>query len=393
MSMVAVALAAAATLVAGATAGHQGTSGAQAYKPAGGWGKDGTGNGQFSSNAAGIATDNAGNVYVADSDNSRVQVFSAKGGFIRKFGARGSGNGQFADASDADVASDGSVWVGDGGNGRVQLFSAGGAFVTSVALSSEIPRAVAVDAEGNLLVSAEGGRLAGIRVFKKTASGWQTDGVLIGSSAFRPGDVEASSDGSFYFQTESTGGTNPRILRFSAEGKAIGSIKAYYAGRGFGVDPDCNIWVSNRSEIVKYSPSGKLLAKVSADMDARDIAVGPKGDVYVKAQSAGVLKFAEDKSKPATASIPGKLTAAGGVVKIAYTLSGVACPAVVGATATLTGAGISGKAAGLKLKAGAKNTITMKLSKAASGKATFKIVLKTNRRPTTETRSVTVNVR
>jgi hypothetical protein len=35
----------------------------------------------------------------------------------------------------------------------------------------------------------------------------------------------------------------------------------------------------------------------------------------------------------------------------------------------------------------------MKLSKAASGKATFKIVLKTNGRPTTETRSVTVNVR
>jgi hypothetical protein len=78
---------------------------------------------------------------------------------------------------------------------------------------------------------------------------------------------------------------------------------------------------------------------------------------------------------------------------IAYTLSGVACPAEVGATATLTGAGISGKAAGLKLKAGAKNTITMKMSKAASGKATFKIVLKTNGRPTTETKGVTVKAR
>jgi hypothetical protein len=35
----------------------------------------------------------------------------------------------------------------------------------------------------------------------------------------------------------------------------------------------------------------------------------------------------------------------------------------------------------------------MKLSKAASGKATFKIVLKTNGRSTTETRSVKVAVR
>jgi hypothetical protein len=35
----------------------------------------------------------------------------------------------------------------------------------------------------------------------------------------------------------------------------------------------------------------------------------------------------------------------------------------------------------------------MKLAKAASGKATFKIVLETNGRPTTNTRSVTVTVR
>jgi len=35
----------------------------------------------------------------------------------------------------------------------------------------------------------------------------------------------------------------------------------------------------------------------------------------------------------------------------------------------------------------------MKLSKAASGKATFKIVLSTYGRPTTETRSVRVNTK
>jgi hypothetical protein len=65
----------------------------------------------------------------------------------------------------------------------------------------------------------------------------------------------------------------------------------------------------------------------------------------------------------------------------------------VGATATVSGSGISGKASGLKLKAGAKNVITMKFSKAASGKATFEIVLKTNGRPTTETRTVAVKAK
>ena len=145
--------------------------------------------------------------------------------------------------------------------------------------------------------------------------------------------------------------------------------------------------------VEKHSPTGKLLTTLSTpDIVPEDIAVGPRGDLYVLGQTE-VLRFAEDKSKPATANIPGAITVSGGVAKIAYTLSGVACPSEVGATATLTGAGISGKAAGLKLKAGAKNTITMKLAKAASGKAMFKIVLKTNGRLTTEQKPVTVNAR
>ena len=128
----------------------------------------------------------------------------------------------------------------------------------------------------------------------------------------------------------------------------------------------------------------------STTCNAQDIAVGPGGDVYASdGSSRAIVRFAEDKAKPGTANVPGTITAKGGTAKIAYTLSGVACPSEVGATATLTGAGIAGKAAGLKLKAG-KNTIRMKLSKAASAKATFKIVLKTNGRPTTELRSVTV---
>ena len=106
-----------------------------------------------------------------------------------------------------------------------------------------------------------------------------------------------------------------------------------------------------------------------------------------------MIRFAEDKAKPSAANVPGTIAVSGGSAKIAYTLSGVACPAEVGAVATVTGPGISGKAAGLKLKAGAKNVIQMKFAKAASGKATFKIVLKTNGRPTTETRSVTVKAR
>lgn len=82
-----------------------------------------------------------------------------------------------------------------------------------------------------------------------------------------------------------------------------------------------------------------LTTAASADLIAQDIAVGRAGDLYAfDGSSRAIVRFAEDKSKPGTANIPGTVAVVGGVAKIGYTLSGVACPAVVGATATLTGA-------------------------------------------------------
>jgi hypothetical protein len=153
------------------------------------------------------------------------------------------------------------------------------------------------------------------------------------------------------------------------------------------------VWVGQISarRFAKFTPRGKLLGTVATpDVIPEDMAVGPKGDLYALGQTE-VLRFVEDKAKPGTANVPGAIKVSKGLAKIAYTLSGVACPAEVAATATVSGPGISGKAAGLKLKAGAKNTIQMRFSKAGSGKATFKIVLKTNGRPTTETKSVRVS--
>ena len=379
ISMIVAALVVGATLVAGAMAAGQG------YKQVGKWGKVGTGNGQFGNGVFGLATSKGGNVYAADTSNNRIQVFTAKGGFVDKFGALGGGNGQFSGPSDVAIAPDGSVFVADYSNNRVQKLSAGGGF--QLAIPASQPTAVGVDAEGNLYVAELEGKVTRFDRASNYAPGTSWKG------AARGGDLEVSADGSIY--VSDTGGL--RVARYSSEGKAMGSIRGGLSNPiGIGVDLDCNVWVGNISarRIAKFSPGGKMLATAaSPDLVAQDIAVGRGGDVYAfDGSSRAMIRFAEDRSKPATANVPGTLTVAGGTAKIAYTLSGVACPTEVGATATLTGAGISGKAAGLKLKAG-KNTITMKLSKAASGKATFKIVLKTNGRPTTETKSVTVNAK
>jgi sugar lactone lactonase YvrE len=373
---------AAVALVLGAVATGAITAGG--YKQAGKWGKSGTANGQFRG-PFGIATDKRGTVFVADTDNDRIQVFSASGGFLRKWGTTGSGNGQFLSAQDVAVDSNGVVWVADYRNNRVQRFSSGGAYQAEIAVSGV--SGVAVDTEGNLFVQDLNGR---VTRFDKASDYAQAASWKAGA---RGGDIEVGPDGTVY--TSETSGT-PSVKIFDSAGKAKGAIRGGLSTPiGAGVDLDCNVWVGQISarRFAKFSPEGELLGTVSTGgVVPEDIAVGPRGDLYALGQTE-VVRFAEDKAKPGAAKVPGTIRVSGGTAKIAYTLSGVSCPSEVGATATVAGAGISGKAAGLKLKAGAKNTITMKFSKAGAGKATFRIVLKTNGRPTTETKSVTVSAR
>jgi len=398
--VVLVALVVGAICITAATAAEQ--AAAPGYKPAGGWGKTGTANGQFAANGGGIAVDKAGNVYVADSDNARVQVFTAKGGFLRKWGSQGTGDGQFGNPEDLAIAPDGTIWVADDPNSRYEQFSSTGAFQTTLtAPSGELARDVAVASDGSVIGAVEGSASAGFHVFAKTADGWDAPGPLIGPQPpLRADDIEVSPDGSIWLSRSPSqnGPLTDQIQHFSAEGKRLpGSIKLPVGDgtRGIGIDLDCNILAPNDvngSGMVKYSPSGKKLASTTLPYIPRDIAVAPKGDVYVLIQAAGVVHLVEDHSTPGTALVPATIAVSGGVAKVKYTLAGVACPAQVAATATLTGKGISGKA-NVNVAAG-KTTVLSIPVKAAKGKgaATFKIVLKTNGRPTTQARAVTVSV-
>ena len=376
------ALAAAAALAAGAAASSEVTTAGGSYKVVGKWGKQGAGNGQFGNNAFGLATDRSGRVYVADSDNHRIQIFSAKGAFQGKI--------PFGDDVVPDVAvdADGSVWGTTDTAVEARRFTRDGRRLGSVTTPKQA-LGIGADAEGNIYVATAGDEIELVVRYDKNGAEY-VQGKSWGG--FRvPGDVEVSPDGSIWVSDNSA----LNVKRFDANGKLLRTIKAgASAPVGIGVDLDCNLWVTNIAQrrLDRFSPSGRRLGTAaSPDLIAQDVAIGPAGDLYAfDAGTSSIVHFAENRSKPATANVPGTISVSGGVAKIAYTLSGVACPSVVGATATLTGPGISGKAAGLKLKAGAKNTIQMKLSKAASGKATFKIVLKTNGRPTTEVRSVTL---
>lgn len=96
----------------------------------------GSGQGQFN-RPRGIAVGPDGSVYVVDSRNSRVEKFAPTGEFLLSFGSDGSGPGQLARFATTGgggpngiaIDADGNVYVADTWNHRIQVFSPDGAYL------------------------------------------------------------------------------------------------------------------------------------------------------------------------------------------------------------------------------------------------------------------------
>ncbi len=79
-----------------------------------------------------VAWDAAGNIFVADGmGNARIAKFDKDGKFIKSWGKRGTGQGEFANVRSIAVDGQGNVYAADGGNKRVQVFDNNGAFKTA----------------------------------------------------------------------------------------------------------------------------------------------------------------------------------------------------------------------------------------------------------------------
>ena len=96
------------------------------------WGSSGSGNGKFNS-LSGITVDSAGAVYVADPGKHRVQKFNgSNGNYIRKWGSLGSGNGQFHTPSGLAASPAGVIFVADSTDERIQAFDLNGIYQSQI---------------------------------------------------------------------------------------------------------------------------------------------------------------------------------------------------------------------------------------------------------------------
>jgi hypothetical protein len=265
----------------------------------------GSGTGQLSGPSAVAVNFSTGHVYVADSDNRRVQEFDAAGAFVRMWGnsvnqtsggdicplnpgdvcqagIAGGGGGEFGTLTGIAVdnsggAAGGSVYVLDSGNNRVQRFTGSGQFVLAWGKNVDL------DTGGHVCTAVSGhtckaGNVSGVKGTGEPPApdipsepgqfGAQANGLAVdGAGNVYVGDPNAIP--------------NPRVQKFDSAAAFLGQVAPGPGGKGLGFFFDLAVDAAGNLYIIDLTPKRFDASDFSASTtdDTYDRAYGPIGSI------------------------------------------------------------------------------------------------------------------
>ena len=240
------------------------------------FGSQGSEPGQFNApRGIAVAADNS--IYVADSQNHRIQHFSPNGEYIESWGGFSGTDtnpptGLFNEPWGVAVGPDGSVYVTDTWNHRIQKFDAHGKFIEAWGYFGQAespdafwgPRGIAVDTNGNVYVADTGNKR--IVVFGPNGEYLNS----IGTYGFNPGEfdepvgVAVSVTGEVYV----TDTWNQRVQVFSAADPTQPYTLARYwdvaAWYGTSLENKPFITVADTGEVFVTDPEGPRILEFTS---------------------------------------------------------------------------------------------------------------------------------
>jgi DNA-binding beta-propeller fold protein YncE len=216
------------------------------------WGEPGTGEAQFDfqrddgETLGGIAftpfhADE--DFYVADSQNARIQQFDAERNFVRSWGERGTGDGQFLEPIGVTVSYDGQVYVIDAQRDDIQIFDGDGVFIRTFgghgAQDGQFDRASwgALDPGGHFWVTDIGNDR--LQQFDLSDRNRVRHRVTVGRAGSGDGELDqpwavaTDMDGRVYVADRG----NSRVQVLTADGRFVSAIDGAAAGGRASSDP------------------------------------------------------------------------------------------------------------------------------------------------------------
>ena len=270
------------------TSGRDYPSDAKVVPAARDQGAFGSGPGEFAE-PRGVAADSRGNIYIADTKNSRIQVFDATGRPVAQWGSKGGNPGQFNEPCGVTVDARGEIWVADTWNFRVVHLAPDGRFIGVLGPPGENlfgPRAVVTS--GNFVYVADTGNKRIVRFDREghKVSEWGGNGSGPGQFV-EPVGIAADAAGNIY--VADTG--NRRVQIFDPEGTfqrqfRVFGWKDFYTEPYIAVGPSDTVFVTDSwgTRVAQYDLNGSLQRSWRAAQDWKlptGIALDPFGHLTV----------------------------------------------------------------------------------------------------------------
>jgi DNA-binding beta-propeller fold protein YncE len=246
-----------------------------------------------------VDDNNPNQLYVADNQNNRVDVFDAGSlAFLRTLGAQGygPGTGNMAVVRSVGALTDvpgGGVDVADTANDRIQAFGADGSLRTIWGRSGRgpgyftRPRGVAFTPDGGIAVAdafderialfAPDGTYVGLRGQVSASTGFATEGSNPGQFDL-PDDVAYDAAGDLWVADFG----NDRVQELAPDGRVLAAV-GVGAPRGIAADAAGAVYVAGSRDgtVVRIGPGGAVSILRSGLAHPVGVAVGPDGHVYV----------------------------------------------------------------------------------------------------------------